>query len=386
MNSRERVLAALNHEEPDRVPLDLGGWVTSMHKIAYENLVNYLRKDAQEPDKFPTKYRLKDWIQQLPDIDESVLSRLGIDTRYVRPGSPQGDSWKLDRWEDEDYYYVTDGWGVTRKKPKKEGLYYDIVFSKCPLKDATVKDLESYNWPDPEDPGFLKGVKDKAKEIKNDGYAVVADFNFESWYENCWYMRGYERFYKDMYKNPEFVDALLEKVSDLHVKFLDMILEEVGEYLDVVMQGDDLANQDGPAMSLEMYRKFVKPKQAKVFDLINDKTDAKVFYHCCGSVKELLPELIDIGVDIINPVQVSAKGMDTEELEREFGEDLTFWGAIDTQKTLPMGSEKEVKEEVKKRVDDLSRDGGYVLTSVHNIQADVPPENIVTMFDTARKI
>ncbi len=386
MNSRERVLAALNHEEPDRTPLDLGGWVTSMHKIAYENLVNYLRKGTQEPDKFPTKYRLKDWIQQLPDIDESVLSRLGIDTRYVRPGSPQGDSWKLDRWEDEDYYYVTDGWGVTRKKPKNEGLYYDIVFSECPLKDATVKDLESYNWPDPEDPGFLKGVKDKAKEIKNNGYAVVADFNFESWYENCWYMRGYERFYKDMYKNPEFVDALLEKVSDLHVKFLDMILEEVGEHLDVVMQGDDLANQDGPAMSLDMYRKFVKPKQAKVFDLINDKTDAKLFYHCCGSVKELLPELIDIGVDIINPVQVSAKGMDTEKLKREFGEDLTFWGAIDTQKTLPMGSEKEVEEEVKKRVDDLSRDGGYVLTSVHNIQADVPPENIVTMFDTARKI
>jgi len=385
MNSRERVLAALNHEEPDRVPLDLGGWVTSMHKIAYENLVNYLREETQEPNEFPTKYTLKDWIQQLPDIDESVLSRLGIDTRYVRPGSPRGDSWKLERWEDEDYNYVKDAWGVTRKKLKDGGLYYDIVFSECPLKEADLKDLNSYNWPDPKDPGFLEGVKKKAKEIKKSGYAVVADFNFESWYENCWYMRGYERFYKDMYKNPEFVDALLEKVSDLHVKFLDMILEEVGEHLDVVMQGDDLANQDGPAMSLDMYRKFVKPRQKKVFDLIKDKTDAKLFYHCCGSVKELLPDLIDIGVDIINPVQVSAKEMGTEKLKREFGEDLTFWGAIDTQKTLPMGSEKEVKEEVKKRVDDLSRDGGYVLTSVHNIQADVPPENIVTMFDMARK-
>jgi len=384
MNSRERVLAALNHEEPDRVPLDLGGWVTSMHRIAYENLVNYLRQKTDEPEHFPEDYELKDWIQQLPDIDESVLERLGIDTRYVRPGAPRGESWELERWEDADYNYVKDAWGVTRKKPKDGGLYYDIVFSKCPLKDANVSNLEDYSWPDPEDPGFLEGVREKARKIKQAGYAVVADFNFESWYENCWYMRGYERFYKDMYKNPEFVDALLEKVSDLHVKFLDMILEEVGDELDVVMQGDDLANQDGPAMSLEMYRKFVKPRQKKVFDLIKRKTDAKLFYHCCGSVKALLPDLIDIGIDIINPVQVSAKDMDTEQLKKEFDKDLSFWGAIDTQKTLPMGSEEEVKDEVKKRIDHLHANGGYVLTSVHNIQADVPPENIVAMFDTAK--
>jgi len=384
MNSRERVLAALNHEEPDRVPLDLGGWVTSMHKIAYENLVNYLREESDEPDKFPTSYELKDWIQQLPDIDESVLTRLGIDTRYVRPSSPTGDSWKLKEFEDEDYYYVIDGWGVTRKRPKDGGLYYDIVFSECPLKDATVGDIEDHDWPDPEDPGFRRGVKGRAKEIKESGHAVVADFNFESWYENCWYMRGYERFYKDLYKNPDFVERLLDKTSEIHMKFLDAILDEAGEYVDVVLQGDDLANQDGPAMSLEMYRKFVKPRQARIFDLVKSKTDAKLFYHCCGSVRDLIPDLIDIGVDVLNPVQVSAKGMNTEELKSEFGDRMTFWGAIDTQKVLPMGSTDEVREEVNRRINHLSRDGGYVLTSVHNIQADVPPENIVTMYDTAR--
>ncbi len=384
MDSRERVVAALNHEQPDRVPLDLGGWVTSMHKIAYENLLNYLREGAEEPERFPSRYRLKDWIQQLPDIDESVLKRLGIDTRYLRPSNPEGEDWALDEWEDEDYYYVKDGWGVTRKRPKDGGLYYDIVFSECPLKDATVEDLEDYNWPDPRDSGFMEGVKEEAKRLSESGYAVVADFNFESWYENCWYMRGYEKFYKDLYRNPEFVEALLGKTAEIHMEFLDMMLGEVGEYVDVVMQGDDLANQDGPAMSLEMYKKFIKPNQAKIFDLIHSKTDAKLFYHCCGSVRDLIPELIDIGVDIINPVQVSAKGMDTKALKSEFGSDITFWGAIDTQKVLPMGSTRVVREEVHKRIDHLSRGGGYILTSVHNIQADVPPENIVTAFDTAR--
>ncbi len=385
MNSRERVLAALNHREPDRVPLDLGGWVTSMHKIAYENLLARLRAENHDREEFPTRYKLKDWIQQLPEIDESVLKRLGIDTRYIRPSSPQGETWELDRYEDEDYYYITDGWGVTRKRPKDGGLYYDIVFSECPLKDATVTDLEDYPWPDPTDPGFREGVKEEAKRIKKAGYAVVADFNFESWYENCWYMRGYERFYKDLYRNPEFVEKLLDKTASLHMEFLQAMLEEAGEYIDVVLQGDDLANQDGPAMSLEMYRKFVKPRQAKIFDLIKQKTDAKLFYHCCGSVRELLPDLIDIGVDIINPVQVSAKKMDSKELEEEFGNRVVFWGAIDTQKTLPTGSRTDVKKEVEKRIDHLSTDGGYVLASVHNIQADVPPENIIAMFDTAKK-
>ncbi len=385
MNSRERVLAALNHEKPDRVPLDLGGWVTSMHKKAYENLVDSLKDESSNPNKYPDDYRIKDWVQQMPDIHESVLTRLGIDTRYVRPGAPKGDDWRLERREDEEYSYITDGWGVVRKMPKHGGLYYDIVFSRCPLRDATVEDLKEYPWPDPEDPGFIEGLKEKAKEIKDRGYAVVADFNFESWYENCWYMRGYEQFYKDLYVNPDFVHALLKKTSEVHMKFLEHTLKEVGDEIDVIMQGDDLANQDGPAMSVEMYREFVKPRQREIFDLIKNMTDAKLFYHCCGSVKELLPELIDIGIEIINPVQVRARDMDTDVLKEEFGNEISFWGAIDTQKTLPMGTPEDVAEAVKTQIDNLNRDGGYVLTSVHNIQADVSPENILTMFETPKE-
>ncbi len=376
MNSEERVLAALNHKSPDRTPLDLGGWVTSMHKIAYENLLDYLEiEDTVD---------LWDWIQRLPQIKGEVLDRLSIDTRYVKPGQPKGESWQLEKWEDDEHYFVTDGWGVTRKKPKDGGLYFDIDFEKCPLKDASVKDLHDYPWPDPTDPGFTEGLEKRAKNLSESDYAVIGHFNLESWYENCWYMRGYEQWYKDFYKNPDFVDTLLSKTKEIHMRFLKKVLDITGPYLDVVMQGDDLATQDGPAIKPELYRRFIKPHQKDIFDLIKQKTDAQLFYHCCGAVKELLPDLIDMGVDIINPVQVSAKGMDTQVLNERFGDKISFWGAIDTQHVLPRGGKSEVKKEVKKRIDDLGQNGGYILSSVHNIQADVPPENIVTMFDTAR--
>lgn len=376
MSSRQRVLKTLRHEEPDRVSIDLGGWVTSIHKRAYTNLRNYLGLEEK-------KIELKDWVQQLSYLDEDVLERLGIDTRYVRAGAPEAESWQLKYEEDENYRYITDGWGVKRAMPKEGGLYYDIVES--PLKDANVEDLEKYEWPDPIDPGFTKGIAEKAKRLKETDYAVVGDFNFESWYENCWYMRGFAQWYMDMYQNPEFVEALLDKTAELHMKFMDKMLDAVGEHIDVIMQGDDLAVQDGPAMSLDMYRRFIKPRQEKIFDLIKQKTEAKLLYHCCGSVRSFIPDLIDIGVDAINPVQVSAKGMDTKELKREFGDKVSFWGAIDTQRVLPFGNVDEVKKEVERRIDDLAPGGGYVLSAVHNIQADVPPENIMAMYNTAKK-
>lgn len=376
MNHRQRVLATLEHEKPDRIPVDLGGWVTSMHRIAYENLLEYLG--------YKDEIEIWDWIQQLPGIDKQVLERLGIDTRYLKPGPPTGDTWRVERWEDDEYYYAKDGWNVTRKKAKDGGLYFDIDFEKCPLKDAGAGDLDGYPWPDPTDPGFIDGLEEEAEKLSRSGYAVIGHFNLESWYENCWYMRGFEQWYKDFYKNPDFVEALLDKTKEIHMKFLKKVLDKTGSYIDVVMQGDDLATQDGPAMDPELYRKFIKPRQREIFDLIKQKTDAKLFYHCCGAVTQFIPDLIDMGVDILNPVQVSADGMDTEKLKEEFGDDLTFWGAIDTQHVLPHGSPKDVEEEVKKRIKDLGEQGGYVLTSVHNIQADVAAENIVTMFDFAR--
>jgi len=268
--------------------------------------------------------------------------------------------------------------------PRKGGRYYDIC--ENPLKGATVKDLENYPWPDPADPGFTEGIEEKAKYLyENTDYAIVGDFNFASQYENAWYMRGFADFYMDMVANPDFVDMLLEKMCESHIKFLDKVLSATGKYIHIVMQGDDLTGQDGPLMSPTFYRTFIKPRQRRIFEFIKKKTKAKIFYHCCGSVYQFIPDLIEIGVDILNPVQVSAKNMDTKRLKKEFGDQISFWGAIDTQHVLPFGTIQDVKEEVRRRIIDLAPGGGYILSAVHNIQSDVPPENVLAMYEAAKE-
>lgn len=374
MCHRERVIKAINHEEPDRVPLDLGSWVSSISAVSYNRLTKYLGLDIEG--------EVSDWIQQTVIPHEEVLKRLGVDIRYVYLGPPK--KWKIEKKEVGNYYEIIDEWGITWRMPKKDGFYFDMV--KHPLASATIKELEDYPWPDPCDPGLVKGVRERARYLAKQGeYAVVGNFNWESQYERAWYLRGFENFYMDMLLNPNFVHALLEKVCELHMRFLDNILEVCGDYLDIILQGDDLGGQNGPLMSLEAYREFVKPRQKKIFDLIEKKTKAKLFYHCCGSVYPLIDDLLEIGVDILNPIQVSAKGMNTKILKEEYGDRLVFWGGIDTQYILPFGKPEEVVEEVKRRIKELAAGGGYVLSSVHNIQADVPPENIVAMFDAARK-
>ncbi len=374
MTSRERTLRAINREEPDRVPCDLGGWVTTISKVTYDRVVSLLGLKAEG--------KVEDWVQQTAIPGESVLQQLGIDTRYVRPGTPK--RWKLKKEEDEKYYYITDAWGIKRAMPKEGGRYYDIY--ENPLKGTTIKDLESYPWPDPTDLGFTEGIEEKAKYLyENTDYAIVGDFNFASQYENTWYMRSFADFYMDMVANPDFVDALLEKMCELHIKFLDKVLNATGKYIHIVMQGDDLTGHDGPLMSPKFYRTFIKPRQRRIFSFIKEKTKAKIFYHCCGSVYQFIPDLIEIGADILNPVQVSAKNMDTNRLKKEFGDQISFWGAIDTQHILPFGTVQNVKEEVRKRIVDLAPGGGYILSAVHNIQSDVPPENVLAMYEAAKE-
>jgi len=177
----------------------------------------------------------------------------------------------------------------------------------------------------------------------------------------------------------------MERLTDHWLAMAADELDAVGEHVDICFYGDDMAFQDGPMMSMELYRKLIKPYHRRLFGFLKSRTRAKIVYHTCGSVVHLIPDLIEMGVDALNPVQVSAKGMDTRALKREFGRDLSFWGAVDTQRVLPFGSPEEVASEVRRRIDDLGAEGGYVLCAVHNIQADVPPANICAMYDTARE-
>jgi len=368
MNSRERLLETLDHKEPDRIPVDLGGSiVTSITKNAYIALKRYLGMEAEE-------IKIYDYVQQLPYIDESLLKRLDIDVRMAATLYAVS--------EEDNYYYFYDRWGSKLRMPKKNGHYFDWV--DFPIKETSIENLNNYKWPEPDTRDYILRLKERVKDLyKNTDYALVGTAIFGGGvFEQPARIMRMEDFLSSLISNVKFADKVMEKIKDLYIENCSRYLEEIGNYIQVFVYWNDIATQSSFLISPEMFRKFVKPKDKEIIDAIKSKTKAKIFYHSCGAVKELIPDLIDIGVDILNPVQVSAKGMDTKILKKEFGKYITFWGGgCDTQHVLPYGSTKEVKEEVKKRINDLAPGGGFVFNAVHNIQDDVPPQNIMSMFE-----
>lgn len=369
MTSRERVLTALRHEEPDRVPLDFGGLTTTIETQPYNELKKYLG----------IKSETINFVRDHVDPPEELLQRFRIDTRYIRIKSPKEFKFKID----SDNSYL-DEWG-TRWRKSPTSLYWDPVH--FPLKEATLEDLEKYPWPNPDDPGRTEGLRQKAKMLHdNTGYAIVADMPTLGIFEMTWVcLTGPERFMTDMILNKRFANALLEKICELHVSLYKNYLDAIGDYIDVISVSDDLGGMQGLLISPDLYREMVKPVQRKLWQSIKSRTKAALFLHSCGSISKLIPDLIENGVDIVNPVQVSAKDMDTQQMKKEYGDKITFWGGIDTHRVLPFGSPKDVEEEVRKRISDLASGGGYVLTAVHNIQAGVPPENVCAMYEAAWK-
>lgn len=368
MTPRERILSAIKHQEPDRVPIDLGGSSTGIEIEAYEPLKRLLGFQG------PTKTFMRDHVE----IDEPILQRLHVDTRYVRIKPPAGFTVKME----EDHSYV-DSWGVRWKKPPSSS-YWDIV--ENPIKEPSLDALKTYPWPDPHDPSRFAGLRERAKELyERSEYAVVMDaIGFGIFGQAAHQLRGFQNFLMDLILNQQFAEALVDRVAEYHAAVWSHILNEVGEYIHVAMVLDDIATQNGPMMSLDIYRKIIKPAHRKVWGLIKKKTKAALFLHSCGSIRQLIPDFLDLGVDILNPVQVSATDMDPWKLKADYGKDLVFWGGgCDTQQILPFGTTDEVQKEVKRRIAELAPGGGFIFNQVHNIQPKVPPENILAMLDTA---
>ncbi len=368
MLGRERALRALHHQVPDRIPLDLGSTnCTTMTKVAYDNLKKYLGRENS------ARFMMENF--QIVFIDEEVLQILEIDTRGIHP---QPVFFK--KVVDERTYF--NEFGIKYHMPE-DGLYYDMV--EHPLSGKSVEELKDYQWPDPTGTMDLSGVRERAKNLKESNqYLLVGDMIDTGIFEPCWYLRGFENFLVDLLTDLDFVTTLLEGMYNYQLKRYSLFLQEAGEFLDVVFVGDDLATAESVIMSPKTYRDIIKPYHKEYFkNLKKLAPQAQLLYHSCGSIFSFIPDLIEVGVDILNPVQVSAQNMDTKILKEMFGSKLSFWGAIDTTRVLPRGSKEEVKEEVRKRIDDLGPEG-YVLTSVHDIQPDVPPENVVTMFEEAK--
>jgi len=380
MRPRDRILASLNHIEPDHVPIDIGGTdVTGINAQAYGELLPLLGFNT------PSEIPILDQVQQLADIDEDILSKLNAHCRPIFPNNPSG--WQLEIHKDPNYEWFVDEWGITWQKSNSGGIYFDI--KDHPLKKISLDNIAGYQWPNPTDPMRQIGLHETARRLHVDGeFAVILSgitgggpMEISSW------LLGFENFFALLLLEPKVADALLDKVLEIKLKFWQSVLSETGKFVDIVSESEDLGMQDRLLISPKSFRQHIKPRIKQLVDGIkNSAPHIKVMLHSDGAIADILPDLIEIGIDILNPVQVSAKGMgDTAFLKREFGRDLTFWGGIDTQRVLPFCNPQEVKGEVLRRIEDLAPGGGYVMATVHNIQYNTPPENILAMWEAWRE-
>ncbi len=379
LSPRVRLLTALDHREPDRVPLDLGStYVTGIHHLAYRNLRRHLG--------LPGDGRVMDIRLGLAHVDDDIRDQLGVDAGIVAPNPPGPSRWTLDIQDAGEYREYTDEYGLGWRAPREGALYFDMYGS--PLAgDITVADVERYPWPDPTDPHRFVGMRNRALHVRDvEGRATVFRGVTTGIFELASWMRGHEQFFMDMLAEPRLAEALLEKALEIKMRYWECVFAIAGDVVDATYDSDDYGTQRAMITAPATWRALVKPRLARLNALIHSNPGTRVFMHSCGAIRPIIPDLIEVGVDALNPIQVSATGMDTGELKREFGREITFWGGgADTQQVLPYGSEQEVRDEVRRRLDDLMPGGGFVFTPVHSIQPDVPPQNLVAMWETVRE-
>jgi uroporphyrinogen decarboxylase len=376
MTPRERLLTALDHRPPDRVPIDLGGNQTGIHKFAYQKLLDRLGLKEE--------IVIMDLVQQLAKPSEAVLQRLHVDTRYVwAKGAASFKGGVVQRQRDGRLWHdFTDEFGITWSMPDDAPLYHDI--SHSPLAGLSLQQIKDYPFPRGDDPTRFEGLRERILTLKRETpYAVVGGISGVV-YEFCWYLRGLENLFADMIERPEVFETIIDRTLKFWLDWFRLFLDEAGDVVDVIMIGDDLSGQAGPLFSPKIYRAIVKPRQKRLVQYIKSRTKTKLWYHSCGSIVEYIPDLLDNGIDILNPVQISAKGMDPATLKAQYGDRLVFWGGgVDTQHVLPRGTPAEVRENVRRNLEAFKPGGGYVFNGVHNIQADVPPDNVLAMYDAA---
>ena len=378
--------------------MDLGGTMDStIMAVPYRALREHLGLGAG-------RIRVADVYQHTALVEEDVRQALGLDVMFVsdepnewRRGSlPDGSPAEfparfLPQLQDDGSQVTFDAAGNVVLKMPRGGHYFDPVYS--PLAGATsVRDIEkhvaaieSYDRPSHLDMSYEELAK-KARTLReNTDYLLVGFFGGHI-FQASQSLRGWETFLMDLLVDQKFAEALMDQLAEANVRRFERYAGTVGPYVDVVQFEDDLGMQDRPILRPELYRRVVRPYHEKLFRFAKSQCDAYLLLHTDGAVAPFIPDFIEMGVDILNPVQVSAAGMDTKTLKREFGRDITFWGGgCDSQAVLPFGTPDEVADEVKRRIDDLAPGGGFVFSPVHNVQTGVPPENVVAMFEAARE-
>ncbi len=372
LTARERVRRALAHQEPDRVPIDLGGHsASSMAPLAYANLCQHLGFE------YPKQVRLMSKPFQIALLEENVLQALGSDCRpliapqIITHGPVAQESGEL-----------IDEWGIKWHRPESS-LYYEVA--QHPLAGMNVDDLEHYPWPDPHAASRTEGLREEAERLATTGYAIIGIPSSLNMFERAMFLRGYEQILVDLALDKPFVHALFKRLLEFNLIVYEEFIRAAMPHLDAIRTADDLGGTSAPMISPRMYREMLKPYHREWFSHIKRLTSASIIFHSDGALFPLLPDLVEAGIDALNPVQVFAKGMDTKRLKHEFGDELSFWGGVDSINILPRGSRQDVELEVRQRIEELGPGGGFVLAGIHNLQPDVPPENVMAMVEAAHR-
>jgi uroporphyrinogen decarboxylase len=394
MTSRERVLTTLQHKEPDRVPIDFGGMrSTGIMAIGYNHLKKHLGLESGET-------RVYDPGQQLAEPEKEILDLFEVDvvdlnnSFGMRPEKwkdwnlPDGSLGKMPVssypvWENGEWV-LKDGSRTRAHMP--DGCLYFENCNQILGRVETTAEMRKIRWKTYFTDEDLREFEEKAKFLfENTDYAIMGGFGgniLECGQE----VRGWDNFMVDLVSNRSFAEDLMDELVEMHLANLKAFLQSVGDHIQIIQMGDDMGTQETSQISLQMYRELVKPRHRKIYQYVKEHSRLYVFLHSCGSIYNLIPDLIEIGVDILNPVQTSAAEMDPVRLKRKFGDRVTFWGGgCDTQLVLPYATPEEIEAHVKERIKIFAPGGGFVFTQVHNVQSNVPPENVVAMFNTVKK-
>lgn len=410
MNSRERILAALAHKEPDKVPVDLGATPSSgISAIAYSNLLKHINKTH-------LPVQIYDVVQQLAQPQDEILDLFGIDAIDIgRAFNQNPDDWKKTELSNGDLAYYPHwfhpvknelGEWIASKKDGTEiakmpagGTFFDqLIF---PWEDSYPQDFKNLDeamgismwsefaispWHLTDDPDFWKMLRKKTIELKNStdrALILGVGCNLFEWGT---FIRRMDNFMMDPYLDPVNTEKLLDALLKSHLSNLAKVCEAVGDVVDFLKFGDDLGGMNGPFMDPDTYRQFFKPRHKQLCEFAKNHSTAHTYLHSCGSIYQLIPDLIEAGFEVLNPVQTGATDMEPEKLKREFGKDVCFWGGgVETVGTLNLGTPEKVRAEVLERLEIMSKDGGFVFNTVHNILPDIPPENIVAMFNAVKE-
>lgn len=409
MNARERVLAAVEHREPDKVPVDLGSTPSSsISAIAYNNLTKHLGISNRAN-------KVYDVVQQVTQPEEEILDLFQVDAVDVgRAFHTEASDWhdvtladgstaQYPSWfhpeqqpDGSKIAYGDNGEAIARM-PMGATFFDQTVFPYADGYPDNFKDIgKAMNrvlwqkfvhspWDD-NSPDFWDKLRQKALDLRaktDRAITIVCGCNLFEWGT---FLRRIDNFLMDLVLEPEKVEELLETLLQIHMQTLENVCTAVGDIVDIIRFGDDLGTDTGMFMNPDIYRTLFKPRHQQLCDYVHKHSNMKTFLHSCGSIYPVIPDLIEAGYDIINPVQISARDMEPEKLKKEFGKDITFWGGgCDTRAILNRGTEQEVIDHVKRNIEILAPGGGWVFNTVHNIMPDVPPQNIVAMFKTVNE-